>query len=128
MSVLIAKRLAAFVLTLLATSLVVFTVMRVLPGDPAAIILGTGAREDTLLALRQQMGLDRSLVAQYLAWTGGVLTGDFGTSYTYAVPVSQLVEERLSVSLPLAVFAIALSTAIAIPCGVVAASRRGRRG
>ncbi|ESR24594.1 ABC transporter permease [Lutibaculum baratangense] len=128
MSVLIAKRLVAFVLTLLATSLVVFTVMRVLPGDPAAIILGTGAREDTLLALRQQMGLDRSFVAQYLAWTGGVLIGDFGTSYTYAVPVSQLVAERLSVSLPLAVFAILLSTAIAIPCGVVAASRRGRAG
>ncbi len=128
MSVLIAKRLVAFVLTLLAASLVVFTVMQVLPGDPAAIILGTGARPDTLAALRHQMGLDQPLVVQYLGWLGGLLTGDLGTSYTYSVPVSQLIGERVVVSLPLAVLAILLSTAIAIPAGVVAAAKRGRAG
>lgn len=128
MSVLIAKRLLAFALTLLAASLVVFVVMQVLPGDPAAVILGTGAQEETLAALRREMGLDQPLLVQYLAWAGGLLTGDLGTSYTYSVPVSRLVAERVAVSLPLAVLAIVLSTLIAIPCGVAAAARRGRAG
>ncbi|MEJ8572863.1 ABC transporter permease [Microbaculum marinum] len=123
MSLLIAKRLAALVATLFATSLVVFLVMAVLPGDPATIILGIGAQEDTLAALRHQLGLDLPLLQQYLRWVGGLLTGDLGTSYTYSRPVSELIGQRVMVSLPLAVFAIVLSTAIAIPCGVLAAAR-----
>ncbi|TCT05439.1 peptide/nickel transport system permease protein [Tepidamorphus gemmatus] len=123
---LIAQRLVALVATLFAASLVVFLVMQVLPGDPATIILGVGARDDTLAALRQQLGLDRPLIVQYLAWVGGLLSGDLGTSYTYSRPVSELVLQRLNVSLPLALMAIALSTAIAIPCGVLAAARRNR--
>ncbi len=128
MSRLIAKRFAALVATLFAASLVVFLVMQVLPGDPATIILGVGAREDTLAAMRQQLGLDRPLIVQYLAWVGGLLTGDLGTSYTYSRPVSDLVLQRLNVSLPLALMAIALSTAIAIPSGVIAAARHNRLG
>lgn len=126
MSRLIAKRFAALLATLFAASLVVFLVMQVLPGDPATIILGVGAREDTLAAMRQQLGLDRPLIVQYLAWVGGLLTGDLGTSYTYSRPVSELVLQRLNVSLPLALMAIALSTAIAIPGGVIAAARHNR--
>ncbi|MGJ3265579.1 MAG: ABC transporter permease [Salinarimonas sp.] len=121
-------RTIALVLTALAASLVVFVAMAVLPGDPAAIILGTGARPDTLAALRAEMGLDQPVVWRYLEWIGGFLTGDLGTSYTYSVPVADLVAQRAAVSVPLAVLALLLSTAIAIPVGVYAASRRGRAG
>ena len=122
----LAKRLVAFVLTLLVASLVVFLVLEVLPGDPASMMLGVNAREDTLAALRAQMGLDRPAWQRYLAWIGGLVTGDFGDSYTYSVPVGELIAERVAVSLPLALLAIALSTAIAIPLGVLAAARRNQ--
>ena len=112
-------------LTLLAATVVVFVVLEVLPGDPASVILGTGARADTLAALRAQLGLDRPPLERYLAWVGGLARGELGASYTYGVPVAQLIAERSVVSLPLALMAILLSTAIAIPVGVFAASRRG---
>jgi len=113
-------------LTLWAATVVVFVVLELLPGDPASVILGTGARADTLAALRAQLGLDRPPLERYLVWVGGLLRGEFGASYTYGVPVAQLIAERSVVSLPLALLAIVLSTAIAIPVGVFAASRRGR--
>jgi peptide/nickel transport system permease protein len=119
------RRLVILLATLFAASLVVFVVLEVLPGDPAALILGTGAREDTLAALRHQLGLDAPLWLQYARWIGGLFVGDFGTSFTYHVPVSELVRQRVMVSVPLALLAIVLSTAIAIPVGVGAAARRG---
>ena len=126
MPLFILKRLVALVLTLLVASIVVFVVMEILPGDPAAIILGVNAREDTLAALRAEMGLDQPAVVRYLVWVGGLMIGDLGQSYTYSVPVSELILDRLAVSLPLALIAIALSTLIAIPLGVIAAARRGQ--
>ncbi len=119
------RRLLILLATLFAASLVVFAVLQILPGDPAAIMLGTGARPDTVAALRHQLGLDAPMPLRYLRWVGGMLVGQFGTSYTYSVPVRDLVAERVMVSLPLAVMAICLSTAIAIPVGVLAAARRG---
>lgn len=126
MSVFLAKRGLALLVTLLVASLIVFLVMEVLPGDPALIILGTGAQDDTLAALRQQMGLDQPMVERYLAWIGGLLSGQWGESYTYGKPVLTLIGERVLVSLPLASLAIVLSTAIALPMGVAAAARHGR--
>jgi len=126
MSVFLAKRGLALLLTLLVASIVVFTVMALLPGDPALIILGTGAQDDTVAALRQQLGLDRPVWEQYVSWVGGLLIGDLGQSYTYSRPVADLIGERVAVSLPLAVMAIFLSTAIAIPLGVIAAARRNQ--
>lgn len=122
----LAKRLAALVLTLLAASLVVFLVMEALPGDVAAVVLGTGAREDTLAAFRSLHGLDRPMAIRYLEWVGDLLRGDFDESYTDGVPISQIILDRLGVSLPLAVLGITLSTLIAIPLGVVAAGQHGR--
>lgn len=121
-------RTIALILTALAASIVVFVAMAVLPGDPAAMMLGVGARPDTLAALRAQMGLDQPILVQYFSWIGGFVVGDFGISYTYGVPVSDLVVQRIGLSLPLAFLAMALSTLIAIPVGVFAASRRGRAG
>ncbi len=126
MSGFLVRRLAGLALTLLAASLVVFLVLQVLPGDPAALMLDAQARPDTLAALRHQLGLDRPAWLRYVTWIGGLLTGDLGRSYTYSVPVAELVAERIMVTLPLSVMAILLSTGIAIPVGVLAAARRGR--
>jgi peptide/nickel transport system permease protein len=123
---LVGTRIVDLVVTLLAVSAAIFVVMNVLPGDPAAVILGTSAREDTLAALRAAMGLDRPAIVRYAAWIGGALTGDFGQSYTYGVPVSQLIGERLVVTVPLALLAVTISTAIAIPLGVAAAEQQDR--
>lgn len=120
-----AKRLASLSATLLLATLVVFLVLEILPGDPAELMLGMNASEDTLAALRGELGLDRPAWRRYGDWVAGFVTGDLGISHTYSVPVSELVAARLLVSLPLALLALALSTAIAIPVGVLAASRRG---
>lgn len=125
MTAYLAKRLAVGLITLLAASMVVFSVLEILPGDPARIMLGMNASADALEALRTQMGLDRPIATRYLEWITGMMRGDFGRSYTYSSSVLDLVLERMTVSLPLAIVALALSTAIAIPVGVFAASRRG---
>jgi len=126
MALFLARRLLALALTLLVASAVVFGVLEVLPGDPAAMMLGVNARADTLAALRAEMGLDRPLLVRYFQWLGGLLTGDLGRSYTYDVPVARLIRDRVVVSLPLAVLAMGLSTLIAIPVGVLAAARHNR--
>ena len=81
-----------------------------------------------MAALRAELGLGGSPVERYLRWVGGMVQGDFGISYTYQVPVAELVAARLMVSLPLAVMALLLSTLIALPVGLYAASRRGGAG
>ena len=118
-------RFASLAASLVAASLVIFAVIEIIPGDPAAFMLGLNASPDTVAALRQELGLDANVFARYAAWVGGMLTGDFGTSYTYRVPVAELVAARTMVSLPLALYALALSTAIAFPVGLIAASKRG---
>ena len=122
----LAKRLFALLITLQVASLVIFLLLEILPGDPAAIILGIGAQDDTLAALRTEMGLDLSAPERYFHWISGILSGDFGRSYTYDTPVSSLILERLSLSLPLALMAISLSTLLAIPLGVLAAANHKR--
>jgi peptide/nickel transport system permease protein len=128
MAAFLARRLASLALTLLLASAAVFIVLEVLPGDPALLILGTEAREDTLAALRTEMGLDRPAPERYLGWIAGLITGNLGTSHTYGVPVGELIGDRLAVTLPLAVLALALSTAIALPLGLFAALHRNRPG
>ena len=120
------SRLLSLGLSLIAASLVIFAVIEVIPGDPASYMLGLNASPDTVAALRAELGLDGGLVERYLGWAAGMVTGDFGLSYTYRVPVAELVAERLKVSLPLALYALTLSTLIALPVGLAAAARRGR--
>lgn len=122
----LARRLVTLFLTLIAATLIIFVVMEVLPGDPAAIILGIGAQPDTLAALRTELGLDLPVAERYGRWILGLLSGDLGTSYTYSVPVTELISERVNVSVPLALISMVLTTVIAIPAGVFAASRRGQ--
>lgn len=120
------KRLLVGALTLVVASIVVFSVLEILPGDPARLMLGMNASEETVQVLREQMGLNQPILLRYLDWAGGLLTLDFGRSYTYSVPVADLIAERVVVSLPLAIMALVLSTVIAIPVGVFSAQRRGR--
>ncbi|TPE53649.1 ABC transporter permease [Amaricoccus solimangrovi] len=122
----LATRGLSLALSLLVASLVIFLVLNVVPGDPARYMLGMNARPDTVAALRAELGLDQPAAARYLAWLGGMARGDFGTSYTYRTPVAGMILDRVGVSLPLALYALALSTAIAIPLGLFAAARRGR--
>ena len=119
------KRLRSLVLSLIVASLVIFFTIEIVPGDPAAFMLGLNAQEDTIAALREQLGLNQPAHLRYLSWVGGFLTGDMGTSYTYRTPVAEIVLERLWVSLPLAMYALTLTVLIAFPAGVLAATRRG---
>ena len=122
------RRMIVMGASLLAASVVIFSVVELVPGDPASFMLGTGAQPETLAALRQQMGLDDPLPLRYAAWLGAILQGDFGTSFTYKTPVAPMIGERLQVSLPLAVLALVLAVALALPVGLHAAARRGRVG
>lgn len=119
-------RLIGLLTTLLAASLVIFVVLEVLPGDPAEVMLGLNAQPDTLAALRAELGLNAPVTTRYVSWVLGMFQGDFGVSYTYSVPVSELISERIQVSLPLAASSLILSTLIAIPVGVYSARHHGK--
>lgn len=118
------KRLVSLTLTLVAASIVIFVALEVVPGDPASYMLGINAQPDTLAALRDQLGLNGPALQRYFGWLAGMVHGDFGISYTYRVPVIDLIAVRAQVSMPLAFLALVLSTTIAIPVGLLAASRR----
>ncbi|MCB1371542.1 MAG: ABC transporter permease [Rhodobacteraceae bacterium] len=118
-------RFVSLALSLVVASLLIFFMLEIVPGDPAAYMLGLNASPETVAALRTELGLDAGPVVRYLGWVSGMLTGDFGTSYTYRTPVAEMILDRIQVSLPLALLALALSTLIALPVGIWAASRRG---
>lgn len=113
-------RLGLLVLSLLAASIIVFVVMNVLPGNPAAVILGTQATPEAIETLSRQLGLDQPAIVRYFEWLGGMLHGDFGISYIQRIPVAPLIAERLAVTVPLAVYATLISLVISIPLGIVA--------
>ncbi|WP_199258344.1 ABC transporter permease [Paracoccus binzhouensis] len=124
----VTRRLISLGLSLLVASALIFSVVALVPGDPASFMLGTGAQPETVAALRQQLGLDLPLPLRYLRWLGGVLSGDLGHSFTYKTPVGGMILDRMQVSLPLALMALALAALIALPIGMFAAARRGRAG
>jgi len=126
MSGVLLRRLGGLVGTLFASSLIVFFVLNVLPGDPAAVMLGLGARSEAVAQLHHQLGLDAPILWRYLHWIGGLLSLQLGTSFTYGIPVSQLLADRLQITVPLAGLTLFLSVAIGIPVGAAAAARRGR--
>jgi peptide/nickel transport system permease protein len=119
---------AALAATLLFVSLLVFVVVRVLPGDPAVIILGLEANADSVARLRQELGLDQPITVQYARWVTRALAGDLGRSIQYDLPVATLILSRLTVTLPLTLLAAGLMIAAAIPLGVYAATHHRRWG
>ncbi|HEY0855923.1 MAG TPA: ABC transporter permease [Albitalea sp.] len=128
MALFLLKRFATFIVTLLAASAVIFAVLDVLPGNVAEVMLGESATPESLQALNAKLGLDRPPLVRYAAWMSGLARGDMGTSVAYDTPVAELLLERLAVTVPLAVMAMALTTLLALTLGVYAASRHNRLG
>ncbi|NWG74908.1 MAG: ABC transporter permease [Rubrivivax sp.] len=128
MSLFLLKRFATFVATLAAASVIVFAVLELLPGNAAQVILGDTATPESLAALEKKLGLDRPPLERYLAWVGGWLQGDSAVSHSYDVPTAELIAERLQVSLPLALLAMALTAVVALALGVYAAARHNTLG
>lgn len=122
------RRVAALVATLLVLSVLVFVVVRVLPGDPVLIIMGTEGSPEAAERLRRAMGLDRPIAVQYVEWLAGALRGDLGVSIQYDVPVGGLILSRLPVTVPLTLMAAVFMVTAALPLGVYAATRHRRLG
>ena len=122
----IARRILLAVPMLIGMSVVVFLVVHLVPGDPATAVLGLNATPELVAQLRTDLGLDEPLPAQYVTWFGNVLTGDFGQDYSSGAAISDLLAQRLPVTIELAVVAIVIAVVVGIPLGVVAAVWRGR--
>ena len=128
MSLFLLKRLATLVATLLGASVVVFVVLDVLPGNAAEVLMGPDAAPEAVAELAAQLGLDQSAWQRYGQWLAGLLRGDMGESHAYGVPVSELVWERLQLTVPLALLAMALASVLALAAGVYAAAHHRRAG
>ena len=120
------ERTGVLLVSLAVSSVLVFGFMAVLPGDPARVALGVNASDEAVAQLRQQFGLDRSLVTQYADWLGGLLRGDFGTSYVSKVAIGPQVFDRLQVTLWLVVTSMVIALVVAVPAGTVMAARHRR--
>ena len=122
------KKLITLLVLLFLVSITVYSVLFVLPGDPAQIILGINATPETLANLRAELGLDKSFWAQYTDWMGNLLTGRGSWSINYDMPVYDLIISRLAVTGPLALLAMVFAVVISIPLGIYAARHQNRPG
>lgn len=125
MLIYIAKRLMVALPTLLIVSMLVFGLQMLLPGDPVLAMAGEERDPETLARIREQLHLDDPVPVQYLRWLGGVVTGDLGTSLRTGEPVSQLIVQKLPVTIQLAVMSMVFAMLIGIPAGIIAAVRKG---
>jgi peptide/nickel transport system permease protein len=122
----VVRRTILLLVALVVASVVVFALLRLLPGDLAAVIAGPEAPPDRVEAIREQLGLDAPLVEQYLEWMGGVLEGDFGTSVLTGSSVTEELRSKLAITGPLVLASTVLSVLVAVPIGVHAAVRHRR--
>ena len=128
MSLFLFKRFATLIGTLIGASVIVFLVLEILPGNAAQMLMGPVASPDAVAALATKLGLDQSAWTRYWHWVGGMLTGNLGDSYAYSSPVMDLILERLALTVPLALMAMALTTVLALLVGVTAAARHNKMG
>ena len=119
------RRILAVLPVLFVVSLVVFLILRLAPGDPAAVIAGNSATNEDIAKIQVQLGLDRSIPVQYGIWMGNVFQGDLGFSYYLNKPVTELIAQRVEPTLSLAFGTVILAILIAIPLGTLAAWRMG---
>jgi peptide/nickel transport system permease protein len=122
----ILQRLLALIPLLLIVSLMVFSLVLLIPGDPAYLLAGEDATPEEVEAIREDMGLNRPVLVRYVAWLGAVVQGDLGTSLFSDQPVLDVILERLPVTLSLALAAAGFALVISIPAGLVAGTRPGR--
>ncbi|MEZ5653980.1 MAG: ABC transporter permease [Burkholderiaceae bacterium] len=119
------RRLLATIPVMLVVAVFVFLMLRLTPGDPAAIIAGDAANAENIAQIRDKLGLERPIVVQFGIWISNMLQGDFGESFYYKRDVAGLIAERIEPTLALAVLTIILASAIAVPLGTLAAYRQG---
>lgn len=123
----IAKKLLAMAATILLVSFLVFLAFAVIPGDPATSMLGTEATPEKVAALQEELGLNQPLPVRYVSWLGGMLRGDFGTSYSYQMPVGQMVGDKIPVTLTLTLLSFVMMCVVSVPLGIFAARHEGGR-
>jgi peptide/nickel transport system permease protein len=121
-----ANRVLVAIPTLILVSMMIFGLQKMLPGDPVLAMAGEDQDPQVIAALRQKYHLDRPVPVQYVLWVKGLLHGDLGTSLRTNVPVSQLIAQKLPVTLQLAVLAMIIAIGIGVTAGIVAAANRGR--
>jgi peptide/nickel transport system permease protein len=119
------RRLLSTLPVLGVVAVLVFLMLRLTPGDPAAVLAGDQATTEQIAMIRANLGLDRSIPEQFLIWFGHLLQGDLGQSYYYKMPVTELIAQRLEPTLSLAVITITMAVSVAVPLGVLAAWRFG---
>ncbi|WP_019122339.1 ABC transporter permease [Brevibacillus massiliensis] len=119
----ILKRIVSLIPIVFGISVLVFTILHLVPGDPASIMLGTNATPEAVKALRQSMGLDQPLVTQYLHWMGGLMQGDFGVSVHTGQAILPEILKRFAITLQLTLFGAIIGWSIAIPLGILSAVR-----
>ena len=121
----LAKRGLLLIATLLLVTILAFVAFSIIPGDPTSSILGVEATAEQIAALRSRLGLDLPIWQRYLQWLGGLLTGDLGESYNYAMPVGELLSTCVTHTLTLAGLAFVLIVVLAIPLGILSARHEG---
>lgn len=124
---LVGSRVVAMIPTVILTTLIVFLMLRLIPGDPANAIAGEYATPERLAEIRAQLGLDQPLFLQYFEWIGGVFTGDLGVSFMTGQTVLSLILERLPVTIILTTMGLAVAVLIGLPTGIMSASNSGGR-
>lgn len=122
----LAQRALQGIFTLLVASVIIFAVIRLVPGDPAVLSAGPEASPETIEAVREQLGLNKPMVEQYFIWAGAALSGDFGKSYSASVPVTDLIALRIEPTLVLLVGAVAVMSVFGFAIGTAAAVTRSR--
>src|SRR4249919_3374335 len=121
----VVRRLLLAIPVIIAMSVFVFLMIHLVPGDPVQTMLGFRATPENVATVRDQLGLDKPLLAQYLAWAGGLLHFDFGQDFISHVPVSTLLAQRLPVTIELTLLSMTLAVLVGVPLGVRAAARSG---
>lgn len=122
-----ARKLLTLLFTMVIVSFLTFLAFQLIAGDPVTNMLGTEATGEKVAALQEQLGLNRPLLVRYGLWIAGFVTGDLGTSYSYSIPVTELLGQKLPVTLALSLLAFVLTAAISIPLGVRSARQAEQR-
>ncbi len=121
----IGKKIMMMIFTLLFVSLLVFLAFSIIPSDPATIILGLDANEESIQALREEMGLNQPILIQYVKWIGNAIQGDFGNSYSYQMSVQDLLYDKIIITSILSGLSFLLLLMVSIPLGIYTAKRKG---
>ena len=121
----ILRRIAATIPVMLIVAVLVFLMLRLTPGDPAAVIAGDNANAEQVAAIRSRLGLDQPILAQFVIWFSHILHGDFGESFFFKKTVAELIVSRLEPTLALSLATIVIAVAVAVPLGVLAAYKQG---